>query len=88
MSNRDLSYRIHQEHRQKSDAKRKAKEWDLPTDDKSVGKMASVHGVMCSCEMCGNPRKYFEEKSLQEEKSDEAFVDELMEIDGSDVVFE
>ena len=29
------------------------------------------HGKLCSCHMCGNPRKYFGEVTLQEKKADE-----------------
>jgi hypothetical protein len=28
-----------------------------PTD-KVIGKQAAVHGAVCSCQMCGNPRRY------------------------------
>lgn len=31
------------------------------------------HLKVCSCPMCGNPRKWFNEKTLQERKADEAF---------------
>lgn len=33
-------------------------------------KYISDHLKACSCSMCGNPRKYFNEKTLQEKKSD------------------
>lgn len=33
---------------------------------KEIGKMSSVHSVNCSCAACGNPRKFFNEKTLQE----------------------
>lgn len=33
---------------------------------KLVGKAASTHCVNCSCYMCGNPRKYFDEITYQE----------------------
>jgi hypothetical protein len=32
-----------------------------------IGRTASVHGRDCSCWMCGNPRKYFGQKTLQEQ---------------------
>lgn len=33
--------------------------------------IASNHGKLCSCHMCGNPRKFFNMKTLQEQKFDE-----------------
>lgn len=30
------------------------------------------HLASCSCHMCGNPRKFFKEKTLQEKKFDES----------------
>ena len=35
-----------------------------------------------TCWMCGNPRKYFKEKTVQEKKSDMDFKDQLL--DGED----
>lgn len=37
---------------------------------KMIGTAAN-HGKLCSCHMCGNPRKFFNEKTLQEQKFDE-----------------
>jgi hypothetical protein len=37
--------------------------------------------VPCSCPMCGNPRKYFGEKTVQEKKSDEDFKQQLNELE-------
>lgn len=31
----------------------------LNITNKAIGKLAAVHGVACSCAMCGNPRKTF-----------------------------
>ena len=39
--------------------------------DKTVGRLAAVHGVVCSCSMCGNPRRYAKGKdklTMQERK--------------------
>jgi excinuclease UvrABC ATPase subunit len=36
----------------------------------AVGKHASTHNRPCSCEMCGNPRKFFNEKTLSEKKAE------------------
>ena len=35
---------------------------------KEIGKTASVHGVACSCVMCGNPRKFYGDLTRQERK--------------------
>lgn len=43
----------------------------IADNPKFIGKLAQVHGAMCSCEMCGNPRKNSKtEKTLQEIKED------------------
>ena len=49
--------------------------WSTPTEyyewmKRTLGK-SSNHGKLCSCHMCGNPRKFFNEKTLQEQKFDE-----------------
>ncbi len=54
---------------------RKAKAIGNPTDPKSIGKAAAVHGRACSCNMCGNPRKFYGDTTIQEKKADEE-VDE------------
>ena len=33
---------------------------------RNIGRVASTHGSGCSCRMCGNPRKFFGEKTRQE----------------------
>lgn len=54
----------------------KKKEWNKAraagwrTDEKSISKSVSVHGAGCSCHMCGNPRKYWNEKTQQEKRAD------------------
>lgn len=39
--------------------------------DSAVGILTNSHGAVCSCYMCGNPRKFFGEKSIQEKKFDQ-----------------
>jgi len=39
-------------------------------DPRVVGIAASTHCVGCSCYMCGNPRKYFGEITIQEKIAD------------------
>jgi hypothetical protein len=45
-------------------------------DPKAVGKHYSTHGSDCSCMFCGNPRKFFDEKTLAERKQEIEDVDE------------
>lgn len=35
------------------------------------------HAALCSCEGCGNPRKHFGEKTMQERKADERYKFDL-----------
>lgn len=35
------------------------------------------HLAACSCMLCGNPRKWYGTKTLQEIKADQAFKDDL-----------
>lgn len=67
---RDRAYRRSMEQRQKRRVKKYIKEtWGegnkMYEDPKRVGKQSHVHGI-CSCHMCGNPRKYFNQKTKQE----------------------
>lgn len=41
--------------------------WRTP-DPASAGKFAN-HGCTCSCWMCGNPRRHFKERTVQELKA-------------------
>lgn len=45
-------------------------------DPRSVGKIYSTHGSECSCPMCGNPRKHFNQKTRQEERFEISDSDE------------
>ena len=36
------------------------------------------HLASCSCLMCGNPRKWMKEKTIQEQKNDRLFFEEFM----------
>jgi hypothetical protein len=42
--------------------------------------IVETHGVPCSCYMCGNPRRYFKETSLQEKKFEDEFESQMEEI--------
>lgn len=37
---------------------------------RAVGKGAAVHNAYCSCPACGNPRRHFSEKTIQEKRQD------------------
>jgi hypothetical protein len=58
-------------------AKRIFSQWDRDADnapwecmaDKRATKYAE-HLAMCSCPMCGNPRKAYKEKTRQEQKAE------------------
>lgn len=44
--------------------------WSTPAKwlDWSVAR-AAQHGKLCSCQMCGNPRRYFGEETIQERRA-------------------
>ncbi len=75
--NRTKAYRRFQEAKAKRRAKKYLRQiqmfdWELITPDK-IGYQASTHNVPCSCFMCGNPRKFFGERTLKERRADDAF---------------
>lgn len=41
-------------------------------------------GTPCSCPMCGNPRKWFKHKTIQEQKFEEYFNDSIDELSESE----
>ena len=85
---RTLEYRRDREKISKIRAIRKIKvdkiEIEGKTTDRSedkvfIGKMTSTHGALCSCSMCGNPRKYSKEITKQEKRSNEDFREQIKE---------
>ncbi len=60
------SFRRLQRARMKKKAAVVASEWGC---EDRAGKLAD-NLAKCSCEMCGNPRKWFKKKTLQELKCD------------------
>lgn len=78
MKNR--SQRRHHEQRVKQKIKRRSKHEYKPLNEKDIGKRAAVHGSMCSCFMCGNPRKYYNKKTLQEYKQDTNIEQQIKEL--------
>ena len=72
---KDQRFRRHQDWKAKESAKFVMRHiWDY--DDKNftlrnIGRLASTHCKPCSCPMCGNPRKHFNELTVQERRSEE-----------------
>ena len=52
-----------------------------PPTAKYIGRMAAVHHAGCSCQMCGNPRKYFGKETFQEHLSQQEFDAQVKELD-------
>jgi hypothetical protein len=51
---------------------------------RNVGRTASVHGAACSCMMCGNPRRKWGWKTLQEVKEDQIERDQKKDLNEDD----
>jgi hypothetical protein len=68
---RDRAFRRFQELKKKKWVQRVFSRW-RPLDEASIGYLAhSPHN--CSCYMCGNPRKWWKQKTIQEKKMDEFY---------------
>ena len=50
-------------------------------DQPCMEKMRIHTRVPCSCPMCGNPRRHFGSKTMQEKRADLAFNDQIDELD-------
>lgn len=60
--------------------KKRAKYWsNWANSEKGVGKLVHT-ATNCSCWMCGNPRKFFGELTMQERKHLEKMKDELNDL--------
>ena len=66
-----LSENRHHENRLKKYTKKIISTWfsSEPTKEQN-GKKYYVHAYGCSCPACGNPRKHFNDKTIQEKKAD------------------
>ena len=75
MQERGREYRIRQLQRKKREAAKQFKENEWKSSGKAIGIHANT-STRCSCEMCGNPRKYLgnskHAKTHQELVSDSA----------------
>lgn len=61
--------------RMKAKAKEKLKAWGYKDDsltDRMIGKHADNMAI-CSCDMCGNPRKVWGKKTIQERRFESRF---------------
>ena len=47
---------------------------DVYSDSGEIAKRMVATRVPCSCPMCGNPRRHFGERTIQERRADEAFA--------------
>ena len=67
---KDRAIRRHHYQRMKAKAEWVLKNmWGHKTlDDRQIGIAVSTHCKSCSCPMCGNPRRYFNELTVQEKK--------------------
>ena len=43
----------------------------LSEDEERYARILATHGRLCSCELCGNPRRHFKEITIQEKKAAE-----------------
>lgn len=66
---RGREYTIRQAQRKKKEAAKQMRSNDWPISEKSVGIHANTP-TRCSCDMCGNPRKYQGDKTLQEQTNE------------------
>lgn len=69
MEERTKAFRRAEEKKAKNKAKRSMLGEGVDSERK-LGKLASTHCKPCSCPLCGNPRKYFKARTLEEMRSD------------------
>ena len=68
---RDRAFRRFQELKKKKWVQKVFAKW-RPLDEASIGQLAHTpHN--CSCYMCGNPRKWWHQKTIQEKKMDDFY---------------
>ena len=70
---RGLAIKRHHDSRIKSKTKQILERWhgwwiNEEVSASEIGRCASVHCKGCSCFMCGNPRRHFNEKTIQERR--------------------
>jgi hypothetical protein len=52
--------------------RRKYWSWGENKSDRAIGMLVHTPKT-CSCHMCGNPRKYWKEKTIQEKKAEQEY---------------
>ena len=67
---RPAAWRRQQEEKKKRKVVKYYDKWWWDESPRMVGKKAHTP-AMCSCYMCGNPRKYWKEKTIQEKRKEE-----------------
>ena len=75
---REKAFRRHQLQKKKKLARK-----IYPHDPKATN---ANHLATCSCMACGNPRKHWNEDTMQEKKAELAFVAQMVEATGSNSV--
>ncbi len=68
---RDRAFRRFQEFKKKKWVQKVFAKW-RPLDETSIGIHAHTPHL-CSCYMCGNPRKWWDQKTIQEKKMDDFY---------------
>jgi hypothetical protein len=68
---RDRAFRRFQELKKKKWVQKVFHKW-RPLDETSVGIIAHSPAT-CSCYACGNPRKWWDQKTMQEKKMDDFY---------------
>jgi len=74
---RDTPFRMHQRERMRQKLSKRL-QWVFGARPDMLEREVSRelnHGKRCSCSMCGNPRKWYKEKTIQEKKADEGLKD-------------
>ena len=66
---RTNAWRRQQEEKKKQKVVKYYDKWWWDESPRMVGKKAHTP-AMCSCHMCGNPRKYWKEKTIQERRNE------------------
>ncbi len=75
---RDKAFRRFQEFKKKEWVIKTFSPW-RPLNASSIGQLACTpHN--CSCHMCGNPRKHWKSKTMQEKRMDECYKDMVDEV--------
>ena len=65
--NRPRAYYRHQRERAKARALRVIAGWPKDATPELLGRLTNTR-TLCSCDMCGNPRRHWKRKPMQERK--------------------